>query len=736
MQSSPHSELTVTEIVFAIWRRRQLIYICTFICFLLGILVCIVVRRSFEASATIQVQKENSGGLDPDSLAGGTQSTGDALDQDINIQTQARILHSDTLSLDVIRSLRLDETPDFRGGRFHFLGQAKQSPDPHGELQAGEISKADSAALRTFQNHLVITPQPGTRLITVAYMNSDPRRAALIVNTLVKKLIDFDFQSRYKATELASTALTKQLGELRTRSEALQKQVAQMQLSSGIYSLGTTDAQGRQQAYSSVLDTFQRAATTMNEAEQDRFLKGAIYRAANSGDAEALSSLAGNSGNGVSSPGIANFLTTVQNLRTQEAALKGQLNELKVKFGPGYPRIAELQGNLSGVDAAIRSEIGRVRSRAKSDYQVSQQTYTEAQTVYKKDKVAADALNDQNAKYLLIKQEADDSRILYEDLLKRVKEAGIFQDLKSNSITVVDGALVPQNSKKPNVPIYLLASLGAGLFLGIFGILVAETVDDKVRTAESLRRADLPVFALLPQLGPTDNPFSAPYGAKPSQYGEAVRSLRFKLETGEESVFPRVLVIASVDPCSSTTALVCRLAEILAKSGSRTLLVEADLQNPKLAGDMRLSPSGGLSRMLAGGNSLTGVIEHPLISNLYVLPAGVTQPTASELIDSPRMRELMESWRTSFDVVLISAAPLLLVADAFSLSKMSDICLLLAQTDTTSLSSLQKEYEALSRNTRVPTRIVLVTAQEYGGRWFHNKAKTEVQEGAHEHEMV
>ena len=195
--------------------------------------------------------------------------------------------------------------------------------------------------MKIFHKNLTVKPVGGTRLIEIDYLNPDPKVAAAVVNELVQELVDYSFETRYKATQAASESLSKQLAELRIRSQDLQGQVAQMQRDSGIYSIGTTDAQGREQAYSAVLDQFQRAATTLSDASQNRILKEAIYQAAKSGDAEMLSSLAGNTLGGAASSGITNSLVTIQNLRGQEASLQGQLDQMKTKFGPGYPRIAE-----------------------------------------------------------------------------------------------------------------------------------------------------------------------------------------------------------------------------------------------------------------------------------------------------------------------------------------------------------------------------------------------------------
>jgi succinoglycan biosynthesis transport protein ExoP len=173
-----------------------------------------------------------------------------------------------------------------------------------------------------------------------------------------------------------------------------------MQRESGIYSIGTTDAQGRQQAYSAVLDQFQRAASTLSDAAQNRILKEAIYQAAKTGDAEMLSGLAGNS-LGAASAGMTNSLTTIQTLRGQQASLQGQLDQMRTKFGYGYPKIAETQANINGLQSAIQQEIARIGQRAKTDYQVADQTWKDAQSNYQSEKVKADALNDKAIRYMI-----------------------------------------------------------------------------------------------------------------------------------------------------------------------------------------------------------------------------------------------------------------------------------------------------------------------------------------------
>jgi succinoglycan biosynthesis transport protein ExoP len=61
----------------------------------------------------------------------------------------------------------------------------------------------------------------------------------------------------------------------------------------------------------------------------------------------------------------------IQNLRLQEASQQAQLQQLSAKFGPAYPKLAEMRGNLEAVQAAIREEVSRVARRAHNDYLVA-----------------------------------------------------------------------------------------------------------------------------------------------------------------------------------------------------------------------------------------------------------------------------------------------------------------------------------------------------------------------------
>ena len=200
-------------------------------------------------------------------------------------------------------------------------------------------------------------------------------------------------QTRYNATNQASEWLGGQLSELRKNSEDLQAKVVELEKESGVYTLGMTDAQGREEAYSGVLDQLQQATQAMDLAEQSLILKGAIAHAAEAGDAEMLSSLAGNTAPGETSS-VNNSLLLIQNLRQQEATQTASLQQMEAEYGANYPQVIQLRASVVALDRSIRQEINRIKGRAESDYQIEKQTEAGAMQHYDQAKKQADQLND------------------------------------------------------------------------------------------------------------------------------------------------------------------------------------------------------------------------------------------------------------------------------------------------------------------------------------------------------
>ncbi len=724
-------ELTIADLLLILRRRRNIIAITTVICFLLGSAICLFSTRRYEANAVLEVQKTSADMLGLQSImASASDGPGDALNANLDLQTEAEILKSDTLALRVIEDLHLERTRDFQA-HWNPLGWIMGQLAPAGPPDGAQTNLEDSPqrrthALKIFAAHLKVKPLPGTRLIEITYFHSDRRIAAAVVNDLVRGLKDYSFQTRYAATNDSAEWLGGQLADLKKQAENLQAKVVKLQKYSGVYSLGT-DSQGRDQVYSATLDRLQQATTALSDATSNRIIKGAVYQTVKNGDPELISGLAGSSLMGAS-PSVQNSFTLLQTLRSQQASLEEQFAQDSSKFGAGYPKLADERSGLQSVTKAIASEVVRIGRRAANDWNAAQVAERDLTALYVQRKADAERLNDKAIEYGIAKQEADDSRNLYEDLFKRLKEAGVMEGLRSSNISVVEPGRVPAKPAKPNVPLYLGISLVGGLFTGVCGALFAEALDSKIQSFDAVEQLlEAPLLAVLPRFGnslllsapprkwlphatmPISNQPLTSVDGRATAFAEALRALRTKLLLSRSAAPPKVILVTSSVPGEGKSTVSANLAAVLAGKNKRVLLVEADMRGPSFGqrlGSLKDFPAG-LSVLLTDAKSGLEDAAIEDVHGLSVLQAGPIPPFPAELLDSERMRGLVENWKGRFDHIVLDSPPLLAVTDAAVLSQMADVTLLIARPGFTSSKALKRAYQLIDEPKQTRVGVVL-----------------------------
>ncbi|HTZ59988.1 MAG TPA: polysaccharide biosynthesis tyrosine autokinase [Acidobacteriaceae bacterium] len=709
--SSSAPELTLREIGIMLARRRGIILISVAVCFVLAIVALALSTRRYKSVGEIELQKDATASLGMQTDNADVPS--DALEVNMLIQTQARILQSDSLALQVIQDLHLEETPDYRRkwdpvGWVLGLFTPKGKPDPSNASLENSPHRR-MRVLKIFHRKLTVKPVAGTRLIDVEYLSPDPQLAAAVVNHLLQGLIEKGFQARYDATMQASSWLSSQLSELRNKTQELQAREVKLQQEAGIFTVGQTDRDGKDQIYNPVLDKLQMATQAEAQAESNYILKGAIDQVARSGNAELISALGGNMiTSGSSSSAMNNSLTVIQNLRLQEATLEGQLQELSEKFGPNYPKLGEVGGNLEGVRAAIRAEVSRIAARAHNDFVVAQQAEEKTRRDFNANKSQAVALNNKTIEYQMVRQEADQTRAVYDDMSRHLKESGLLAGLRSTNISIVDWGKPSDTPARPVVLLYLLGSIVIGLVAGILGGLLRDVTDTKIQDLREVARELGPSpICVLPyqkeRAAVTDGAWikKSPLPALDSPYSpfvESLRSLRTSLMLSRSGAPPRSVLVTSPLPGEGKSFLSWNLAILFAQQGRRVLLCDADLRRPWLHRNLEITPQGGLSTVLAGISIDFGLsVQVPVkeVPGLFLLPAGPLPPYPAELLASHRMAELVKHWEAQFDLLILDAPPVLQCTDAVVLSSIVNSVLLIARHQKTPLPALDKSYRML-----------------------------------------
>ena len=765
--SSTTQELTISGFLLVLKRRRKFITLTTLFFVSIAALLCIFMTRRYKATGEIQVAKQSSDELGLDRMKSDGDSAPDALEENIAIQTQAEILQSDTLALKVIQNLDLENNWDFQQ-RFNPVDWAVGLLTPEGPKDPSHASLEDSPVRRTrvlkiFARHLKVKSVPGTQLISISYVNSSPKVAAAVINQMTKGLVDYTFQTRYDATTEASQWLTGQMDDLKKKAENLQARVVQLQREAEVYSLGTSDATGKEMAYSATLDRLQQSTQSLAQATSNRILKGSIYEMVRHGDPDVISQLAGTSLSG-ESQGNNNSFNLLQTLRAQEAAIGTQLASDTSKYGSANPKLDDERASLVSATAAVQQEVKRIGKRAENDYRAAQMTESNLRADYQRQRAAADRLNDKAVEYSIAKQEAAESRQLYETLYQHLKEAGVMEGLRSSNVTVVDPGRVPSKPSQPNVPIYLGLSLVGGLFFGAVGALFVESIDDRVQSIEMIEQSlNTPLMAVIPSAGlsgwrrkselstlkpskrltdgasiivPPDVAAVAP-DASNTAFSESLRNLRTALLLSRSEAPPKVILVTSPAEGEGKTTISMHLAASLVRNQSRVLLVEADMRRPTMSNRLSISQDRGLSNLLSGDEDKTELRPFADLPGLTILPAGPTPPFPAELLGSQRMRDLIARWSQQYDFVIIDSPSLLAVTDAAVLSNNADITLLVARHAQSTRKSVERAWQRLRSDPKTKVGVVLNAVSrgsaaygEYFG-YYGNSYYGEKKEGSH-----
>ena len=743
-------ELTLKSLWAVLRRRRRVVYWSLAIWVVLGALVCLIMTPKYRAIGEIEVAKQSSDGLGLQSLMPTTDNISDAMDANITLETQANILQSDSLALHVIEKLNLEQTRDFRP-HFNPIAWVMGLISLQGPKDPAGASLEDSPHRRTraidiFQHHLKVSSVAGTRLIEIKYLSSSRQDAAAVINELTHELLDYSFNARTSATAVGSHWLSGQLDEVKRQAEKLEARVVELQRQSGMYSLGVTDANGVEAPpYSATLNRLQLTTDALGQATSNRILKGAIAQMVETGDPEVISGLAGAS-MATNSAATNNSFNLIQSLRSQQAALQVQIAADESKYGSANPKLSDDRMALASISSAITQEISRIRDRARSDYRASQVAEKDLQANYEKQRAAADKLNDKAIEYSIAKQEATESRNLYDTLFRHLKEAGVMEGLRSSNITIVDPGRIPDKPDRPNVPIYMAVAVFAGLLFGAMGALFFEVNDDRLQLVDHLERdLSLPTLGvvlpltlhsrekhplltlqswgkrtLLLRSGDTQ---PIPVLEDPlSPFAEALRGVRTAV-LSQSAKMPRTILITSPSEGEGKTTVAMNLGAVISQNGSRVLLVEADMRRPGVSELLGSDEKAGLSDLLRGSTERlqrTPFAELPLLD---VLPSGPVPLFPSELLGSSRLRALVEQWSNEYDFILFDSPPTLVVTDATILSKVVDSTLLIARYSQTTHTNLQRAYKMLHGHTAGHVSVLVNGVDSTAAPWVYEYSR-------------
>ncbi len=225
----------------------------------------------------------------------------------------------------------------------------------------------------------------------------------------------------------------------------------------------------------------------------------------------------------------------------------------------------------------------------------------------------------------------------------------------------------------PNYSRNLLIGGLLGILLGYIAAFVRMNLDRKLRSVDEVEELiDTPVLAILPEVKDLDRKQSE--GIDSSSRGpaaEAFRQLRTNFRFIDVDNPIRSVVITSANEGEGKSTVALNLARVLANAGQDTILVDADLRRPVVAGVYGVDAQIGLAQVLVGDVTADEALQDSGLEHLQVMSAGRVPHNPSELLGSHRMQLLLAELSRDHLVVL-DAPPLLPVTDAALLAGIAD----------------------------------------------------------------
>ncbi len=271
-------------------------------------------------------------------------------------------------------------------------------------------------------------------------------------------------------------------------------------------------------------------------------------------------------------------------------------------------------------------------------------------------------LNDLNTRISSLQTKVDSWQTTYASL------SAILNNSQNLFLTILVPAGEPNTPASPNIGQNVIFAAILGLILSVAAILLLEYLDDTIKDADGVQRVlSLSTIGAITRITSIRNAmdhlitFTQPRAPISEGYRVLRTNLRF---TGLENP-SGALLVTSAGPGEGKTTTAANLAVVMAQSGRRVILLDADLRRPSVHSYLGLSNNLGLSSLfLEDGAAPDQVIQSSQIEGLRVMTSGPLPPNPAELLDSKQMVEILKTLRAESDMVIIDSPPVLAVADA------------------------------------------------------------------------
>ncbi len=649
-----------------------------------------------------------------------------------HVETQVEILKSENIGLSVIKDLKLTADPEFAGTGGGLLGRIIGFFSPAQSRSEEQLARS---ALRTFEAKRSISRVGRTYVLDIGFTSVSPDSAARIANAIADAYIVDQLEAKYQATRRASVWLQDRIKELRQQASDADRAVLDYKEKNNIISLnsvntpaGSTTGKllGEQQLEE--LNTQLGTARAAAEEAKARLERINEVMSKDVPDATVADSL---------------HNEVINRLRNNYLDLAAKEAIWSARYGPSHLATVNLRTQMAELRHSILDELGRIQQSYKSDYEIAKSRVEGLEHNLEGLVANSQVVNRDRLGLRDLESTAQVYHTIYDNFLQRYMEAIQQQSFPITEARVISAAAPPQHKSGPVAHLVLAIACFIGVALSFAAASLREAVDRVFRTTrqvESMLHAhciavlprladriqsvagkpaksavplqgsagqDVPLekgaltTLLAPDLASTvsstptraisrrkaflneviDEPLSA--------FTEAFRGIKVAADIAGKG--NKVIGITSTLPAEGKSTVAANLAQLIAHSGNRIVLLDGDLRNPSSTRALSPDAKAGVLEVLSGQISLEDALYTDEVTGLRFLPAVTERGVlhTNEILASAAFRNLIENLRKTYDYVIVDFPPLAPVVDVRATTEIVDSYIYVVEWGKTRINLVQ-----------------------------------------------
>jgi polysaccharide biosynthesis transport protein len=621
--------------------------------------------------------------------------------EDASVESEIETTKSERVALSVIQRQHLNEDPEFVGsgnGVIHkILSYFRSSTGSDVPVSGDELNRR---ALDAFKDNLRVNRLGRSYIEQISFVSLDRDKAAKIANAVADAYIEDQLQAKFDATRRATVWLQDRITELRQQASDAYKQVQDFKTDNNLIigvegklaseveldNLGTALAKAR-------------ADTTQAKARYDRISRVLEQR----NDKESLN---------IPDPIVTDALSNpvITKLRQQFLDDQNKESEWSGRYGPEHIAAKNLRAEMAALQRSIWDELSRIAESYKSELQIAKSQEDAIEKRMLEVFQQSGATRQSQVRLRELESAANSYRGIYETFLSRFTQSVQQQSYPSTEARLVTVASPPRGPSSPKTTLTMALAAICGLGFGVMAAFGREQMNRQIHTRSQIEEllgvnclAVLPAFKdakpTLRRLRATKDSTafrliheSAPFSAT----AEALRYIKVAIDLHPKGA--KIIGFVSALPGEGKTTVATSFAAFVAKSGARTLLIDADLRNPSMSRALGYANAPGLLNMVAEREKLDFkdlVISDTKFKFDFLAASTRIKPSnSSDILTSPAMKDMLKSCSSDYDYILVDLPPILPVVDVKASAQLFDAFVLVVEWGGTSTDEIMKAVDA------------------------------------------